>query len=60
MSTVPRVSEVTGKKSLADLAAEREWKKARERFNNDRSRYGYGTPEGKKAWQARIARTRSA
>ncbi len=59
MSQVPRVSDMTSKKSVEDLAAEREWKKARERFLNDKTRYGYGTDADKKAWRERTRRTRS-
>ena len=56
---VPRIQEITGKKSVEQERDEREWKKARKPFNDDKAKYGFGTPEAKAAWKRRIERTRS-
>jgi hypothetical protein len=56
---VPRIVDVTGKQSREDAALQRECERKRKDFRDDTSRYGYGTPEGKAAWLARIRRTRS-
>lgn len=59
MSEVPRAQQFTGKLSREEAAAQREWDKARKRFNNDTAKYGYGTEAAKKAWKERIYKTRS-
>lgn len=51
---------MTGKQSREDLAAQREWAAARERFNNDKVRYGSRNGESWQAWKRRIQNTRSA
>lgn len=59
MSQVPRIKTITGKASKEDLAAQREYERLKKGFQNDRSKFAFGTPEAKKAWQERIRRTRS-
>lgn len=59
MSIVPRVIDITGKKSQEELAAEREWQRQRQNFQDDKAKFGYGTPGGKDAWKRRIGQTRS-
>ncbi len=56
---VPRVKEITGKKTVEQERDEREWKRARKPFAEDTKKYGFGTPESKAAWLRRIQRTRS-
>lgn len=60
MANVPRVTDITGKQSREDAAAERDWQRTRQRFRNDNFKHAYGTPEAKAAWLRRINKTRSA
>lgn len=50
---------MTASKSAEETRADREWAQTRARLRNDASRYTFGTPESKKAWKARVAKTRS-
>jgi hypothetical protein len=59
MSQVPRVKDITGKASQEDLAAQREYERTRKLFDNDRSKYGFGSDKSKEAWKRRIDKTRS-
>jgi hypothetical protein len=58
--TVPRVTEITGKKPVEDVAAERDWLANRKRFYNDTAKYGYGTKAATDAWKRRTQNTRTA
>ena len=58
-SNVPRISDITGRKPVEDVAFEREWKRYRKDFRNDTARYGFGTEKSKDAWKRRTERTRS-
>jgi len=59
MANVPRISDITGKKSQDALRDEREWARCRRDFQNDQAKNNYGTPESKEAWKRRINKTRS-
>jgi hypothetical protein len=59
MSQVPRVPDITGKKTAEQVRDEREWQRARRPFNDIKAKFGYGTPEAKAEWLRRIRQTRS-
>ena len=56
---VPRILDMTGRKSAEDKAVDMEWQRERKLFQSDKLRYGFGTVKGKKAWKRRIDQTRS-
>lgn len=56
---VPRVWDVTGKKPVEDLRAEKSYNAAKKLFAEDRQRDAYGTQHGKANWKRRIEKTRS-
>jgi hypothetical protein len=59
-ASVPRAQDITGESSDEDTFARHTWNRERAHFQNDKSRFGFGTEAGKKAWLARIQRTRTA
>lgn len=59
MANVPRISDITGKKSGEETRNDREWQRYRKQFQNDTAKHGFGTDTSKEAWRRRADKTRS-